>query len=955
MRIDRRGDGVFTNLTNQEELTQLWKEFDKTPDERTAKALADVLISDKDRSNAIEAVQRIAIGMAGRLAPERGTLSKLLAAGLDSSYELGLAFLQATATASAVGPKKPQVPTSAPKQDDPMARLGLDPSKLPGPPPDETPEELQERDDRLKRLGALDLASTGQVTVDLIALERRCDDIDDVSSMAYLHDALQVVTAALTGTAQHSIERRKQLAQFKNTTQEHLVEQIGFRAAKSQRDDVPGLSPSNGLAVKYWRTDFADRVRNFLARTKGTKLGLNDFLVNSPQVKRKLGMVVSPEVLQDLVVKPLSGQAGISVLSGTEKHKEVRWPKILWELGATPSAYQLFELMDKDKSPAPSDFKVDTWGDLMGIITSRRFAALQRIARGTGELAPVCAMLEHLVLGLAGQSGPKLFDPLTANALASLYKLLDIVVASEWTPSVAMRAADLMIDEIGIVLVVNRYYRWHDYRAIMRKILLERAPGITAPVEDGTIEVSSHHMTSGMDALGTALFIALSTRGHLGEPTGLTRTTETIDYYEVGDVLDNLKQGKVVTPRKDILIAALNPSAPFDAPAPAKLVKDVAELLQAREVDAAPVALILDTTIQVAPAKGGKSQLDIVLDGLKDAIAEGRLEVLLCKSFQKYASFGTGKVAAGDVTLLTKAGNLASASARFEALQQDFSLDLDQHDEAQLVVHMLTHGHSDELALIGSAARNAEFVDGFCWPITRSARTQGSSYIDGLPLLLRSATPGDVDELFDRLTVIDRRDSFSFLRTSYVGGIGAINQIVGPFVRINTGHESKATLVEYLYAFGHLATGTPPGAPLHSGTKMDLTALSVKMVREHLDALAEVPRTDTTGIERYRSHIRTSYYLFAAQVMPGSDVLPLLLEYFATGAGRGTVESQRVLARKLFRTADNLTTADPALLTTLSSAAAVMPAGEVRRIAPKLLTLVKEIGTAAERLSKTIG
>jgi len=218
-----------------------------------------------------------------------------------------------------------------------------------------------------------------------------------------------------------------------------------------------------------------------------------------------------------------------------------------------------------------------------------------------------------------------------------------------------------MMDEIGIIVAVAKNYVRTDYRDAMRAILLERAPSIRERVDIG---VSSHLVSSGMDALATALWVALSTRQH----QEVTRPTEPVDYYETDLLLGKLKKGETVTPRKDVLVAALNPSTPFAAPDPAKLVVDVLAGLDARTTDS-PFALILDTTIQTAPRPGGRSQLDVVLGGLRDAIGTGKLEVFLCKSFQKYATFGFGKVAAGDLTMLSKKDDLASASARYEVLR----------------------------------------------------------------------------------------------------------------------------------------------------------------------------------------------------------------------------------------------------------------------------------------------
>jgi hypothetical protein len=915
-------------------LTKSWEAFVASPEAATASALADAL-KKLAPANTNSALKDIATTLATGTSVERSQQFLLISTALD--FDLGRNLLRATAEVVRSAPEAQPVPQH---QDVAHSLDLLEPKKLTKPPV-ETPGGRN-----LQLLEALDLAAAGEVTVDLIELERRADDVRDVSTWAYLRKALAVVDG-VTGMQVYSKVRRNELAgTVLDTAQEHIVEQIGFRAAKSQRVERVGLSAQNDYAVTYWRTNFTDNLRVFGDKLQKLSLGKDVVLVNSPRVLPKLGMMVDPTVLADLTIKQIADTSGISILGGTHKYPGIDWGHILRELGATPSAYQLYELIDAGKPAPKPDFRIDTWADLMTLITSSPFSRLQEMARGKGELAPVCAMVEHLVLGLADMC-PKLFDPLTASALRSLSMLLDIVVVNEPNPSVAMRAVDLMMDEIGIVVAAADQYTWPDYRNTMRQILLERAPSIKELTEGQQIEVGSHLMTSGMDALGTALWIALSSREH----GSVSRPTGKIDYYETESLLARLRQGQTATPREDVLVAALNPSTPFDTPSAETLVTDVQERLRKLRKGDMPVALILDTTIEVAaePADG-KAQLDLVLDGLKAAVADGRLEIFLCKSFQKYASFGTGKVAAGDLTMLSMKGNLDSAYARWEALMQDFALDLGRHDEGQLVIHMLKYGHRDELALIRSAARNAKFVNEFCWPIDWSDRRQGSNYVNGIPLILRSTRTGDVDALFRKLVTIDQRDSFSFLRTSYVGGIGAVGGVDGPFVRINTGHESRRAMVEYFYAFGHLASGTPTGMP--SGTPADLSKLTPEDVQRHLAAL--------TRIVRYRENIVASYCAFAVQnVEPASATMPMLITYFTKPMGKVTIETQRYLARELFkRVPGSSLKADSATLGALCRAAEVLPAWELKStIRSNLKSKLDGFGSSpeAERLRKLVG
>ncbi|MFD2357662.1 hypothetical protein ACFSTC_62870 [Nonomuraea ferruginea] len=86
-------------------------------------------------------------------------------------------------------------------------------------------------------------------------------------------------------------------------------------------------------------------------------------------------------------------------------------------------------------------------------------------------------------------------------------------MANQHNPSVALRAVDLMMDEIGIVVAVAGNYTGDDYRRAVRRVMLERAPSIAPLVEGEQVHMYSYLTTSGMEALGTALWIALSWRG----------------------------------------------------------------------------------------------------------------------------------------------------------------------------------------------------------------------------------------------------------------------------------------------------------------------------------------------------------------------------------------------------------------------------------------------------------
>jgi hypothetical protein len=969
------------------ELLQPWSDFLADPGDGTAERLAQALdtLRAANAELAASAMRIIAAELARRTARDRCGMSLLLTFWLTDS----IGFLQATA-----GVNLADSTMERPKRDktaehlDPARATGRAPSEPlaaePAPPP--KPGKVHRR-----VLEGLDLAAADGHPVDIAELERRINDANDATSLRHLGETLSLLESIVIEGVGYSEARRRELASTAGTTQGHMARQMGFRAApscapKSVRGALGTLDAQNATAASYWRTNFHERLGEFLRHLPTLAPPTpGQCLVNSPTVLNKLAIVLPPEALKGITVKALRGETGISLLSGMRLDVEpkpgevVLTPEILHEMGASPSAYQLYELFDEGKTEPSIEYWIDTHAALARLITGSRFSRLQEIAAGKSNLAPVCAMVEQLILALTDGWGPARHDALTASALASLTDLIDLVVVSVEVPSVALRAIDLMIDEIGVIVAVARNYLGSDYAAAMRAILIERAPSIKGRL-DVDIEVGSHLVSSGMDALATALWVALSTRGH----QQVTRPTEPADYFETDLLLGKLKRGETVTPRKDVLVAALNPSTPWTAPDAEQLARDVLAGLATRATDDPPFALILDTTIQTAAGAGERSQLDVVLGALSGAIAAGGLEVFLCKSLQKYATFGFGKVAAGDLTLLSKKGNRASAATCYEVLREEFALDLTRHDEAQLVVHILKHAHRHELALIAVAAAGTRFVDRFCWPVD-GKEAFGTPYVDGIPLLLR-ATVGDLNAVVKKFPALDARNSFSFLRTSWVGDINLKREQVGrevKYVRFNTGHESRAGMVEIFYALGHLATGLLPGHLKPTASPIDPDQLSIQDVEPHLRALADSMEPSAGGkaiskaaaeLWRYRNNITASYCLCMSVLIRGKleGKLPVLVDFFNEYIDGVTPDTLRILAQALLtlaRKQGGVCNGTP-LLTAVSRAAATLPpwqfpaealaidlsqAGDTQsaRRLRKLVKRAKEVAESKARLGRS--
>ncbi|MET8158783.1 hypothetical protein ABZT47_20625 [Sphaerisporangium sp. NPDC005289] len=180
---------------------------------------------------------------------------------------------------------------------------------------------------------------------------------------------------------------------------------------------------------------------------------------------------------------------------------------------------------------------------------------------------------------------------------------------------------------------------------------------------------------------------------------------------------------------------------------------------------------------------------------------------------------------------------------------------------------------------------------------------------------------------------------------------------VKAYARINTGHESKESMVEYFYAFGHLATSTLPGAKAPSTTPVGLDPLKLDPVKEHLAALSLIKDTDDSSIKRHRNNIVASYCAFGIQnVRPKPHMVPLLIDFFAGSTGGVTIETQRYLARELFPWLQkDPIPADPKILTALYHAALILPSWSFKPFAAQLKLDTIGDSEQARRLRALVG
>lgn len=121
-------------------------------------------------------------------------------------------------------------------------------------------------------------------------------------------------------------------------------------------------------------------------------------------------------------------------------------------------------------------------------------------------------------------------------------------------------------------------------------------------------------------------------------------------------------------------------------------------------------ALVLDTTIQL-PKNDPASKI-INDKSIKKLVNEGKLIIFLAKSFQKFATLGTQKMKAGDLTII---GNKDCELVKscMETLNSEFDDVFESSkSEFQWMTHLLKYNEKDEIEYLKKCMEGADIVKG---------------------------------------------------------------------------------------------------------------------------------------------------------------------------------------------------------------------------------------------------
>ncbi|WP_020408628.1 hypothetical protein [Hahella ganghwensis] len=328
--------------------------------------------------------------------------------------------------------------------------------------------------------------------------------------------------------------------------------------------------------------------------------------------------------------------------------------------------------------------------------------------------------------------------------------------------------------EIENYLALTQPYETKDFT---EAFISNRQGYIDHHVDENFVQ-DAYLVSSGMDSIETALEAAASAEAYK-DPVEKTLLGHRNIYFEARELTNH--GGKSDT--SPVINACLNSSTPGNTIQQSDIKSLVEKRIGELKDNGTPVSLVLDISLETT-----EHEVNDMLNQLHEHVKSGDLQILLCKSYQKYPSLGSGKLLAGGITLINNGDQKFSQTKnRLEAHQEQCNMIANRH--GQLTAHFTKAGRNAELAFIQRAAENARFLR------DRVLGNEILEHSEGLPFL---NIPSKDSAAMQAVTK-GYMNSFAGLGTSILG----IADYKGNFChRVNTGIESQAQLIENYYYSG---------------------------------------------------------------------------------------------------------------------------------------------------------
>lgn len=324
-------------------------------------------------------------------------------------------------------------------------------------------------------------------------------------------------------------------------------------------------------------------------------------------------------------------------------------------IGARPSSYQAKRVLCGDLPPVQDVERVDNYQALKPLELSQPNAPSHRLRlaspkEGTGALAHAAADLADSVVRVLVEGNllaQHCRDPLLKLGIMGFSEQLDnLCVLHNDTPRFG-NAYRAMMEELHVILAHTKPYSLKDFKdGALRQLQNRIDPILLAKLKPPEV----HLATSGMNAILQGLEVAKIATGDLTfTPLSTEAHGETPLYFEVYELLRYI--ARTSSSNSKTLLATLNNSVPEPSghhpPWGVQAVVDATRAKVSTHVAGeAPFTLVLDTTLEL------RGDLKKLSDELQHELVTGALQIVMCKSYQKFANLCSAKVMAGGVFIL---------------------------------------------------------------------------------------------------------------------------------------------------------------------------------------------------------------------------------------------------------------------------------------------------------------
>ncbi|MEM6960787.1 MAG: hypothetical protein AAF550_03465, partial [Myxococcota bacterium] len=305
-------------------------------------------------------------------------------------------------------------------------------------------------------------------------------------------------------------------------------------------------------------------------------------------------------------------------------------------------------------------------------------------------------------------------SPVVREALRGIEMLLELMYRLRSSSSRMIEAYRLFYQELFVLLQVAPLY---DREAVAKSFIdVYQARGVPAELSMqpclagsgmGAVSVAlagvRHAIDSNHTKSGEAMPVLVS------DPARREESGFDASYYEVCQLVGGPHDPDR---RSRILVANLNSSDPGPPQGLDPILSAVTGAL--RDCANKPVHLILDITIEVDAWR-----LKKLFHELREPMRQRRLQVVLCKSLQKFSALGSGKAMMGLVLSVQPTRpypHLPRPADEFQGFSDWLNLQTEQapetDPEVQFVTHLARHGALLELVQVRQAIQGARMIRG---------------------------------------------------------------------------------------------------------------------------------------------------------------------------------------------------------------------------------------------------